>query len=193
MSEDLKNSSFNKCSSSEFKQLFGSLVARCDELEIDIILEALEPLEHISENSILIKQGEYVDSLYLVCNGLLSVVINTDEEQFNIGMLGEGQWVGDVSIIEPGPASATIRVLEDVSVLRLTQHKFILLRQKHPATASRLMKAMSVELANRLRESRRLSLVVDRGAMRQENDQESSVKFQRFLLGISRWLSGVKV
>lgn len=191
MEDILKQPGQHKYTATEFRRLFHRLLSHCDDADINILFESLSPAMIFPKGHVLINQNRFSNTLHFICDGLLSVSIDTIDHDYQLGMLSGGQWVGDVSLIEPGDASATVTVLEDATIVSLDQNSFTRLRQDHPRTASRLMHALSLELVNRLRMSREISLTnID------DDDQQQSAgtgRLGNFKLGLGRWLSGIQV
>lgn len=176
----------------EFKHLAGNLLSRCDNEDIDILLESFTLNTGLKSGDILIKQGEYSDCLYLIVSGILSVEIESSIETITLGMMSKGQWVGDVSLIDPGPASSTVKILEDAVLLQLKQSLFIKLRECHPRTASRFINALSLELAERLRVSSTYSMVNSADPLLDTSHEEVPHKLNKFIFELGRWLTGIQ-
>ena len=64
--------------------------------------------------SVLIKQGESADALYLVLDGTLLVTANSDGQTTSeeIARLGPGEIVGEMSFVDARPPSATVRAAD---------------------------------------------------------------------------------
>jgi hypothetical protein len=90
-------------------------------------------------------------TLYLRWEGSLAVSIEGNGAAIRIGELGPGEWVGEVTLIEPGSASATVTAIKDSVLLALPHEAFGRLQARDPAAASALLHAISLNLAERLR------------------------------------------
>jgi len=108
-------------------------------------------IEHIAAGSQIIEYDGQCSTLYLVWAGKLSASIDDDAGHIALGEIGPGEWIGEVSLIEPGPATASIYSKEESTLLSMSHKAFNSLRAEHPAAAGALMHALSLNLAERLR------------------------------------------
>lgn len=99
---------------------------------------------------VMIREGEPIDSLYVVLEGLLSV-IDRDLGNAEVAQLGCGEVVGEMSFIDGRPPSATVRAIERTTALKVPrqalQHKI----ETDPAFAARFYRALAMFLSHRLR------------------------------------------
>ena len=176
----------------QFQRAFPKLFANCHLADVEILLPVFQPVAETPADSVLIRQGQPSDTIYLVCSGLLGVALENDSRFLQLGMLGRGQWVGDVSLIEPGPASATVSVLEPATFLRMDHQALNELRSSHPRTAARLLNAFSVELANRLRVSSTMAVSISRKPLVNLDSKDSNNAAKKWITNLGRWLSGLR-
>jgi len=131
-----------------FKQRFPMI--HLSEIGTAALLAALE-LRTQNAGELLIRQGQLSDTLYLLWSGRLQIIIGKNGTRLVLGELTPGCWVGEFGFIDPGPAAASVSVLEDATVLALTQHGMQQLHEASPNTASALLQTLSLDLAERLR------------------------------------------
>ena len=70
---------------------------------------------HVSDQ--LITEGTHHDSIYLVLEGELSVSVKGRNTP--VAYVGKGEIVGEMSLLESQPASATLCAITPVTVLRI--------------------------------------------------------------------------
>jgi signal transduction histidine kinase len=179
-------------SAAQFQRAFPKLFANCHQSDVEVLLNAFMPTGDITAGTVLIQQDHPSDCLYLVCSGLLSVVLESDSKRFNLGLIGRGQWVGDVSLIEPGPASATVSVLETATFMLMNYRDLNRLRSTNPRTASRLLNALSVELANRLRVSSNMAISIGQKPIIDLDAKDPNNAAKKWITNLGRWLSGLR-
>jgi len=179
-------------SAAQFQRAFPKLFANCHQKDVEVLLNVFQSSGEIPAGTLLIQQGQPSDSLYLVCSGLLSVALESDTKRINLGMISRGQWVGDVSLIEPGLATATVSILENAILLRMNHQDLNVLRILHPRTASRLLNALSVELANRLRISSNMAISLSQKPIIDLNVKDSNHAAKKWITNLGRWLSGLR-
>ena len=136
----------------EFRQVFPRFARSLSENETKSLLAALTPREY-ADAARLCTFGEPTDTLHFITSGQVAVRATQAGETLYLGQAGRGGIVGEVGLIEPGPASATVEALEPVTTLNLDAAGLDRLCAEHPAAGSALLSALSVELAARLRRS----------------------------------------
>ncbi len=99
----------------------------------------------------IIAYGGPCSTLYLVWSGMLSASIEDGDVKLVLGDIQPGEWVGEVTLIEPGPATASVTCVEDSYLLALSHDMFNVLRVSHPAAAGALLHALCLNIAERLR------------------------------------------
>lgn len=82
---------------------------------------------------------------------MLSASIEDGDVKVVIGDIRPGEWVGEITLIEPGPATASVTCVEESYLLALSHEAFNVLRVGHPGAAGALLHALSLNIAERLR------------------------------------------
>ena len=101
--------------------------------------------------TVLIHEGDPADCLYLVAAGRLRVVTTDDDgDEVQLAEIGRGDLVGEMALITNRPRTATVQVLRDTHLLRLSTAAFTQLVSNHPESARRI----STEMVDRLLRSR---------------------------------------
>jgi len=91
--------------------------------------EALRPIDLIKDQ-VLFRSGAPADACYLVEKGALKVAIedHTGGETW-LAILGAGDWVGELGIIDRQPRSATVIAMTDCRVWRLSVQDFDVMKR----------------------------------------------------------------
>ncbi len=92
-------------------------------------------------------------------------------------VLGPGSLIGEMSLIDGSPRSATCVAATDVSAGRLTRDALAQLMSEQPAWAARLLLAISKRLSDHLREANRKILTFTQvsRALQQELDAAHAI------------------
>lgn len=109
----------------------------------------------------LLHQGGPSDCLYVLLEGRVRVtVVDAEGHELLLDLLGPGDTVGELSVIDGRPRSATVSAIEPGRALRVPSAQFVRYLQQHPRAAVALLQV----LAQRLRESddTRLRLAAER-------------------------------
>lgn len=97
---------------------------------------------------VIVRQGDLADNFYIVSDGSVEVIHETDGTEDQVAVLGPGQFFGEIGLLSKQPRSATVRALEDTEVLALDQGEFTMM-----VTRSRGASAdLEAELHDRLAE-----------------------------------------
>jgi CRP/FNR family cyclic AMP-dependent transcriptional regulator len=92
----------------------------------------------------LFKTGEPGDSLYVVKSGEIELYIkDTAGQKILLAITGTGEVFGELALLDRGPRTATALALADSELLELDRDDLLMLFQKSPAAAIRLLAAMS--------------------------------------------------
>jgi CRP/FNR family transcriptional regulator, cyclic AMP receptor protein len=135
----------------EFRHRFKNLAAEFAAVsDIDVLLQNCS-LSIVPSGTRIIDYQGTCSTLYLVWSGLLTASIEDGGTKLVIGDIRPGEWVGEVTLIEPGPATASVSCVEESQLLALSHEKFNTLRVSHPRAASALLHALSLNIAERLR------------------------------------------
>lgn len=119
--------------------------------------DALSPLlfvaarpQNLKAGQVLFASGDAGDGCYLLDRGLLKVTVTSSHgEQRIIAMLGLGSLVGELSMIDGGPRSASVVALSDCSLRFISREAFA----KYMATHPEAYEALVAILAFRLRQA----------------------------------------
>jgi CRP/FNR family transcriptional regulator, cyclic AMP receptor protein len=104
----------------------------------------------LAAGEILFRAGASDDGCYRVENGLLKVtIVSGSGAERILAFLGQGAIVGELSIIDGLPRSATVMSVRDTVVCSLSRAEFEAFAEKHPEVYKSLVKL----LAKRLRET----------------------------------------
>jgi CRP-like cAMP-binding protein len=100
----------------------------------------------------IISEGDDGDTAFFIVTGTVEVRIGRGPKARTIRTLSAGEVFGEMSLIEPGPRSATVTALTDVECLATSYEEFIGAIEDHPERAVGFMKT----LVRRLREMNEL-------------------------------------
>ena len=101
------------------------------------------------DGEIIIKQGDTGNALYVVQDGKVDVIHETDEGDLKIAELGESEFFGEMGLFEEDVRSCTVRAAGDATILTIDKRNFFKSIRRDPSLAYRLLEKMS----NRLREA----------------------------------------
>jgi len=96
--------------------------------------------------AVIVQQGEAGDCMYVVQEGQVVATLEKDGQETMLGLLGPGDFFGEMCVFEKQPRSATVRAIGQARVL--TVDKKGLLRQitVDPTLAFNLLEKMSARI-----------------------------------------------
>lgn len=121
------------------------------DLELDEVLALCKEKEYKS-NELITREGDRIDSLYIIKKGSAEVLkgnLETDEVEF-LSAVHPGEWVGEMSFIEDSVTTASVRVVEPSSVI-IFSIKSYLASKEHEEVSKRIMRALAQKLSVALR------------------------------------------
>lgn len=98
--------------------------------------------------TVLIREGEAIDAVTFVLDGKVSVTIEGIGE---VAQLGSGEIVGEMSLVDESPPSATVTVIEPATVLAVDRETLNVKLEREPEFAARLYRAIAMFLSVRMR------------------------------------------
>lgn len=99
-------------------------------------------------------QAEPGDSMFLVFDGTISVIINTPNGELEVARLGPGAFLGEMAMLSGEPRSATVRALTRAGAYEVSKSDIAPLIERNPEVLSEL----SEVVANRQMETKRKSM-----------------------------------
>ena len=114
-------------------------------------LAQLMEFQRIRQWTVVVKQGEPGDAMYLILEGELRVRLIAGGKETILSTLGPGEFFGDMSLFDQGPRSADVVANADSTVLKITAAAFEDLTSKAPDLAAPFLMATVKTLAARIR------------------------------------------
>ncbi|MEM9445679.1 MAG: cyclic nucleotide-binding domain-containing protein [Verrucomicrobiota bacterium] len=99
----------------------------------------------------LIRQGDQQDNLYLVIAGSLEVRREGIDRDIIVGSIKEGESIGEISIFDPGEASASVRAYEFSQIWRISRENLNSFLTDNQGAGVFLMVELNHILSKRLR------------------------------------------
>ena len=128
----------------EINYVFGAL----EEADVDALMRiGTQQQLHVGDQ--LLTEGTHHDAIYLVLDGELSVSVKGRNDV--IAYVGKGEIVGEMSLLESQPASATLCAITPVTALRIPRDALEENLAADPAFSARFYRALGTLLSHRLR------------------------------------------
>jgi CRP-like cAMP-binding protein len=106
--------------------------------------------QQLAAGDVVIREGQPIEALYIVLDGALAVAAAASGDAM-IARLGAGEIIGEISLVDSRPPSATVRATQPSTVLAIDRARLYAKLERDPWFAARFYRAVSVFLADRLR------------------------------------------
>lgn len=108
----------------------------------------------LSPSEALFLEGEMGDRFYMIESGTISICIEIEDVGVEeLASLGDGDFFGEMALIDEGPRSASAVARNKVSLLYLNKSDFLKLIEENITISNKILKAFVLEFCERLRES----------------------------------------
>ncbi len=101
--------------------------------------------------SVIVKQGDPGDTMYLILEGELRVRIHVAGSEKILATLSAGEFFGDISLFDQGPRSADVVANTDSLLVKISAAGFDELAKAAPDLATPLLRAVGRTLSARIR------------------------------------------
>lgn len=95
---------------------------------------------------VIIKQGQPGDCMYVVQDGMVEIVKETDRGEVLLALRGKGEFFGEMAIFEGVSRMATVRAIGEARVLTIDKRNFLQRIHEDPSLAFRLVQTMSARI-----------------------------------------------
>ncbi len=93
-----------------------------DHCSDDDILSLAESMEEMNcePGQLILRQGEFSDRLYLIRSGTVDILKRAGSDSKKVAELGEGEYFGEISLMTPSSAIATVKAQTGCVILTMT-------------------------------------------------------------------------
>jgi CRP-like cAMP-binding protein len=128
------------------------ILAGLSDAQLGQLVQFME-LQPLSQWSVVVKQGEPGDAMYLILDGELRARTMSGATETILATFGPGDFFGDMSLFDHGPRSADVVANVDSTVLKFSTAAFDRLVREAPELAAPFLQATVRTLAARIRAS----------------------------------------
>ncbi|MDH5506383.1 MAG: cyclic nucleotide-binding domain-containing protein [Anaerolineae bacterium] len=164
----------------------------------------------LQKGDVLIRKNDLGDSVFMIYSGWVKIVVgDVRGEEVVLNHLGPGEFVGEISLIDQRPRSASVIALSPLEALELKRDDFIKILNKHPEIAlyviiniSERMRFSSTYVEKAIQWSQRVAdgdygsasdeIQKTQDATIVDTGKPDDVRANRFLSSFFRMVEGVK-
>lgn len=123
------------------------LFGHADDATLDALAAALR-IRRFRKGETVFHQGDPGDALFIVATGSVKVVLPSQEsaEPAIVAVLGQGEFFGELAILDGAPHSATIVAVEPTEALVLRRETFLDLIDNEPQLRRALLASLAAEI-----------------------------------------------
>ena len=141
---------------------------------------------HFDAGEIILAEGEPGSAAYLLMKGSVEVILGAGPKARRVATLNAGEVFGEMSLLEPGPRSATVKAISDIECVKTSYDDFIASIQEDPEQAILFMKT----LVRRLRQTNDMIVALD---PRKRGLRELIADWQKSIVGSDADLSEAEI
>jgi CRP-like cAMP-binding protein len=122
-----------------------------------------------SKGTVLMRQGDVSETMYVILRGKVHVERSHPQlsEAITLAVLGPGEVVGEMGLLDREPRSATVTALEDVEAMELDDLALAQTILQYPEVSASLLRLLS----RRLRSADELSDELRKRAVEEEEEE----------------------
>jgi CRP-like cAMP-binding protein len=90
----------------------------------------------------IIRQNEVGDCMFVIQEGQVEVLSELDDDEFRLGLLGPGEFFGEMAIVEKQARAATVRAVGEARVLTVDKRTFLRRVQEDPTLALNILRTL---------------------------------------------------
>jgi CRP-like cAMP-binding protein len=126
------------------------ILAGLSDTQLGQLIQFME-LQPVSQWTVVVKQGEPGDAMYLILEGELRARTMSGAKETILATFGPGDFFGDMSLFDHGPRSADVVANADSTVLKFSTTAFNRLMLETPDLAAPFLQATAKTMAARIR------------------------------------------
>ena len=123
------------------------LFAGLPEKDLDRLC-AMAKTETLPAGEVLMEEGSLGDALYVILDGTFEITKRSHERDLWIANRGPGEMLGEISLLEQTPRSATVRAATDCRLLKINREDFQQLLAKSSTAAMAMLRTVTARLRN---------------------------------------------
>jgi CRP-like cAMP-binding protein len=181
-----------------------SLFAALSANALSAIHDALK-VESYDSGAVVCEEGTVGDRFYVICKGRVEVTATGPHgEHLRVAMLGEGQYFGEIALLQEVPRIATVKAVNECKLLSIEKAEFERMLDSHPGLLALLRessaaRSLATSAANQLGETPiDLAAGYDSGtelpetfADYEEDPREYSLSMVQTVLRMSTYISDI--
>jgi CRP-like cAMP-binding protein len=101
----------------------------------------------------IMREGEMQDRFYIVVSGEVAISARIGGKDVPLNVATSGDCIGELNLLEPGPATATVKVVKDATLWSMDAEQLRTYIYEHTGGAGALLMGMAHTLSKRIRQA----------------------------------------
>ncbi len=118
--------------------------------DIEVLSSICEELKY-KDNEKIFSEGDSGDSMFIIKKGTVKIYKETLKRKKLIALLSDGEFFGEMALIENAPRSATAITGGETTLIKLSIDAFKSLKASHPATGFKVVDVLLKFMSQRIR------------------------------------------
>jgi len=118
--------------------------------DIEVLSSICEELKY-KDNEKIFSEGDSGDSMFIIKKGTVKIYKESLKRKKQIALLSDGEFFGEMALIENAPRSATAIAGGETILIKLSIDSFKLLKLNHPATGFKVIDVLLKFMSQRIR------------------------------------------
>jgi CRP-like cAMP-binding protein len=129
-----------------------SLFADFTDDELEEFVDLVDPME-VKAGECIVRQDEPGEQMFLLVKGRAKVVHHREGQNVQLAMLEDGDFFGELALVDHGPRSADVEATEDSTLLSISYASMSALAGVYPMAAFKFLITLGRIMVHRLRAS----------------------------------------
>ena len=121
-----------------------------------LVVRYMQP-QHMAQSTVFIREGDATntDLMFFVLRGevIVEAIEYTRDDPMTVTVLGPGSMLGELALLDGSPRSASCTASTPLCCATLARPGLLALLSEHPEVGARLVMAMALRMADRLRDN----------------------------------------
>ncbi len=126
------------------------ILAHATDDQVEALIKRTNEVD-LAQGETLFRKGDRSDGMYILLEGDLAVTTEVDGKECPLSTIHSEEFFGEVSLLDPGLRSATVRASSPSKLLQLSGAMFDNLAREAPDLATSILTAITKALSRRLR------------------------------------------
>ncbi len=131
------------------KNKFLKSISLCENMNDDEIKAIAEHcrIKSYSKKNVIFLESDPGNMLYLICSGRVKITkLNEEGNEVILTILGDGDYFGEMSLLDDHDRNANAIAMDDVDLLTVTKNEFVNLLINNPTLSLNLLKTFAIRL-----------------------------------------------